>query len=399
MDFKEVLDAKERLQGIIQPTPLIKSPVFSGEYGNEVYLKPENFQVTGAFKIRGAYNKVASLSDSERSRGLISASAGNHAQGVAYSAQKLGVKAKIIMPSHTPLIKTAATKAYGVEVLLSGSCYDDAYETARTLEKEEGLCFVHPFDDAKVIAGQGTIALEILEELPDADILLVPIGGGGLAAGIALAAKHVNPSIQVIGVEPERAASMYNSKVHGKVKRLRKVETIAEGVAVKEPGKLTYDLIQKYLDEILLVSDYDIMEEFLVLLEKHKIVAEAAGVLSLAALKKLTVQNKKIVCVLSGGNIDVVTMAEMINRGLVTRGRLCCFQVELPDVPGQMLKIAGILAEHQANIIKLDHDQFKTIDRFRKVVLEVTAETSGKEHVALILQALRQEGYHVEVIY
>ncbi len=396
MTFEEIQLAKERLNGIINSTPLIKSEYFSNEVGNQVYIKPENLQLTGAFKIRGAYNKIAKLTDDEKARGLICSSAGNHAQGVAYAAQKLGVKATIVMPNTTPLIKVEATRSYGANVILEGDVYDEAYAEARRLEKEEGYVFVHPFNDYDVMAGQGTIGLEIYEDLKDVDCVLVPIGGGGLISGIAVALKNLNPDIRVIGVEPDGAMAMKLSMDEDRLITLDEVDTIADGVAVKIPGDRTFEIIRDYVDEIVTVSDYEIMEAFLILLERHKLIAENAGILSLAGLKKLDhIKDKKIACVVSGGNIDVVTISSMINKGLVVRGRIYRFKVELPDTPGQLLKISQVLCDHNANVIKLDHNQFRTLDRFKNVTLHVTIETNGHDHLKEILKALESEGFTI----
>lgn len=399
MNFEMLLAAKKNLQGVIKETPLIYSRTFSNESGNDIYMKAENLQITGAFKLRGAYHKICTLSQEQREHGLIAASAGNHAQGVAYSAKALGVHATIVMPIHTPLIKVEATRDYGAQVVLFGMGYDEAYQHAVELAQEKGYTFVHPFDDEEVIAGQGTIGLEILETLSDADTIIVPIGGGGLIAGVAMAAKLLKPSVKIIGVEPEGARAMQMSMEQGHVVALDHVNTIAEGVAVKRPGNIAFELVKQYVDEIVTVSDVDIMEAFLVLLEKEKLVAENAGVLSLAALKKLEVKNQKIVCVVSGGNIDVVTISELINRGLIIRGRVFCFSVELSDVPGELVKISTILAEHRANVIQLEHNQFKTIDRFKQVHLEVSVETNGHAHIKEIKDSLEENGYAVHVIY
>lgn len=390
-----VIEASHRLSGVINKTELIRSPFFSEESGNMVYIKPENFQKTGAFKIRGAYNKLAQLTESERSAGVITASAGNHAQGIAYAAKLMGLEATVVMPTATPLLKVNATKGYGAKVLLYGDTYDDAYGFALSQREKGGLTFVHPFDDLDVIAGQGTIGLEILEALPETDVILVPVGGGGLASGIAAYVKAINPRCKVIGVEPEGAMSMKTALSHGKITRLDSVHTVADGVAVKEVGKLTFELSGKYLDEIITVSDYDIMDAFLMLMEKHKIVAENAGALSLAALKKLTIRGKTVVSVLSGGNIDVVTMSAMINKGLSRRGRIFCFSVDLPDTPGQLLTISQVLADHKANVIKLDHNQFMNFDRFSHVQLQVTVETNGHDHIDGIIGGLNAVGYVV----
>lgn len=399
LNLTDVEKAAEILKGVSKKTELMYSSIFSNESGNEIYLKPENLQVTGAFKIRGAYNKISRLSEAEKKRGVIASSAGNHAQGVAYAAQKLGIKATIVMPKTTPLIKVAATKSYGANVVLHGDYYDEAYARAKELQEENNYVFVHPFDDLDVIAGQGTIGLEILEDLKDVDCIIVPVGGGGLISGIAAAAKSINPEVKIIGVEPEGAKAMKKSMEKNTVISLDTVKTIAEGVAVKTPGDITFEIIKDYVDEIVTVSDFDIMEAFLVVLEKQKLIAETSGVLPLAALKKINDKNKKIVCVISGGNIDVVTISSMINRGLVSKGRLFCFTVDLPDKPGELLKISQILAELNGNVIKLDHNQFKTFDRFMQVQLEVTVETNGHEHVNEIIGHLNEAGYKIVRVY
>ncbi|SNR99953.1 threonine dehydratase [Anaerovirgula multivorans] len=399
IDCLQFQDARERLKGIIKETQLIYSSVFSNESGNEVYIKPENLQITGAFKIRGAYNKISKLSIKEREQGLIASSAGNHAQGVAYGAAKLGVKATIVMPKTTPLIKVEATKSYGANVVLFGNCYDEAYGEARRLQVENNYLFIHPFDDLDVIEGQGTIALEILEELQAVDCILVPIGGGGLISGIAIAAKTINPAIKIIGVEPEGAQAMKISMDYGKLTCLDTVNTIADGAAVKAPGDINFSIIQKYVDEIVTVSDFDIMESFLVLLQNQKLIGENAGVLSLAGLKKIKEKNKKIICLVSGGNIDVLTVSSMINQGLVSRGRIFCFSVNLPDKPGELLKISEVLANLGANVIKLDHNQFKASNRFMEAQLEVTVETNGHRHVNEIISALQNIGYNIVKVY
>ena len=372
----EIQKSQTNLKGVTLKTGLIYSDVFSNESGNSVYIKPENLQITGAFKLRGAYNKLCSLTPSERKRGVIASSAGNHAQGVAYSAQKLGIKSTIVMPKTTPLIKVEATKSYGANVILIGDCYDDANAEAKKLEKEHNYVFVHPFDDLTVMYGQGTIACEIIEEIDDIDCILVPIGGGGLIAGIALAAKALKPNIKIIGVEPEGAKAMKDSIDCKKVVNLETVCTIADGVAVKKPGDLAFEIIRNYVDEIVTVSDFDIMESFLLLLEKHKLIAEASGALSFAGLKKIKERGKKVACVLSGGNIDVVTISSMIDKGLVSRGRLFCFSLEMSDIPGELVKVSTILANANANVVKLDHNQFKTNDRFMQVQLEITDRKS-----------------------
>lgn len=392
----EFMEARERLGTVIEKTKLIHSTVFSEESGNDIYIKPENLQKTGSFKIRGAYNRIAKLTEEEKSRGVIAASAGNHAQGVAFGAQKLGIKATIVMPKHTPLIKVEATKKYGAEVILHGDVYDDAYNKAKELQAEHGYTFVHPFDDEDVIEGQGTIALEVLEELPDAEIILVPIGGGGLISGVAAAAKMKNPQIKIIGVEPEGAASAVAALKNDEVVELSEAITIADGTAVKRIGDTTFDYIKKYVDEIVTVSDYELMEAFLLLVEKHKIVAENSGILSIAGLKKLNVKGKKIISILSGGNIDVLTISSMINKGLVNRGRIFTFSVDLPDKPGQLVAVSEMLSNQNANVIRLEHNQFKNLDRFHEVELQVTVETSGEEHIEKIIKNFKENGYIIK---
>lgn len=399
MQVEKIIKARENLKNVLKETNIFYSKVFSLESGNDVYIKPENLQTTGSFKIRGAYNKICNLDEDSKQKGLVAASAGNHAQGVAFSALELGVKATIVMPKSTPLIKVEATRAYGAEVVLFGDCYDEAYERATQLRDEHGYTFIHPFDDEEVIAGQGTLGLEIMEQIQDVDYIVVPVGGGGLISGVALAAKAINPQVRIIGVEPEGAKGMWLSLKENKLTELERVDTIAEGVAVKRPGKIPFEIVQKYVDQIVTVTDVDIMEAFLVLLEKEKLIAENAGVLSLAALKKLNIYNKKVVCIVSGGNIDVVTISELINRGLVIRGRVFCFSVELKDRPGELLKISSILAELSANVIKLEHNQFKTIDRFKQVHLEVSLETNGHNHIREIKETLEKNGYLVNVVY
>ncbi len=399
ISFNDIEKASILLKGIIQPTPLIESLFFSEEYNQHVYLKPENLQITGAFKIRGAYNFIFAMSEKEKKKGVIASSAGNHAQGVAYAAKLLNVKAMIVMPRTTPLIKIEATKKLGAEVLLSGDVYDEAYNDAVNIGKVRDLVFVHPFNDEKVIAGQGTIAIEILRDLPDCNAIIVPIGGGGLVSGIAIAAKHIKPDIKIIGVEPVGAATLSHCLEYGCVKELDSVQTIADGVAVKRAGEITFDIVSRYVDEIITVSDYDLMEAFLMLAERHKLIAENAAILSIAGLKKIQGPSQKIVSVISGGNIDVLTISGMIDQGLLSRGRIFCFSVELPDKPGQLLNVARILAEHNANVVKLDHNQFKSLDRLHKVHLEVTVETNGHDHINLIMEKFYQEGYTIDKIY
>lgn len=394
----DFMEARERLATIAVKTKLIHSAVYSQETGNDVYIKPENLQRTGSFKLRGAYNKISKLTEAEKACGVIAASAGNHAQGVALAAQRLGIKAVIVMPRHTPLIKVEATRQYGAEVVLAGEVYDEAYEKACELQREHGYVFVHPFDDEDVIEGQGTIALEILEELPNADIILVPIGGGGLISGVAAAAKLKNPQVKIIGVEPEGAASAKAAVAEGKPVNLPSVSTIADGAAVKLIGTKNLEYIQNYVDEIVTVSDYELMEAFLLLAEKHKIIGENAGLLSVAGLKKLRVRGKTVVSILSGGNIDVLTIASMITKGLVVRGRIFTFAVNLSDKPGQLVAVSEILAEQNANVIKLEHNQFKNLDRFHEVELVVTVETNGEDHIKKITAAMADRGYTIHRI-
>lgn len=388
-------EARKNLEGIITETNLIYSPIFSERSGNKVYIKPENLQVTGAFKIRGAYNMVAKLSDEEKNRGIITSSAGNHAQGVAYAAQKLGVKATIVMPRTTPLIKVENTRSYGVEVVLHGECYDDAYEEACRLEKEHGYTFIHPFNDLDVIEGQGTIALEILDELEDAEYILVPIGGGGLISGIAMAAKSINPDIKIIGVEPEEAQCMKKSLEENKIVTLDRVNTIADGTAVKTPGENNFSIVKDYVDDIITVSDYELMDAFLALLQSHKLIAENSGSLSLAAAGKLGVKDKKVVCLISGGNIDILTVSDLIDQGLIYTGRIFSFSVNVIDRPGELQRISDILADLGANIISVEHDSRKGKNIFMDVKLKVTVETNGHKHIESIIEELSKEGYEV----
>ena len=389
------IKAKEKLSKVLLKTSLIQSPIFSKEAGNEVYIKPENLQKTGSFKIRGAYNKITNLSDEEKKKGVIASSAGNHAQGVAYGAKESGIKAVIVMPKSTPLIKVESTKQYGAEVILHGDVYDDAFKKAKELEEKKGYVFVHPFDDKDVIYGQGTITLEILEELPETDIILVPIGGGGLISGIACAAKILKPEIKIIGVEPDGAASAYEAIKEDKVIELKEANTIADGTAVKKIGNTTFEYIKKYVDEIITVSDYELMEAFLLLVEKHKIIAENSGILSLAALKKLKEKNKKVVSVVSGGNIDVLMISSMINKGLIRRDRIFNFTVNIPDKPGELAKVVDLIAEQGANVVKLEHNQFKNLSRFKDIELQIIVETNGSEHIQKLIQAFEKKGYEI----
>ena len=395
----DVYRAAKQLEGVARKTRLIHSDYFSELCHNDVYLKPENLQHTGAFKLRGAYNKISQLTPEERVRGVITASAGNHAQGVAYAARKLGVKAVICMPATTPILKVEGTRALGAEVVLHGDGFDDAYAHRLELQKKHGYVYIHPFNDLQVLLGQGTTALEIIDALKDVDAILCPIGGGGFASGVALATKLVNPNVKVIGVEPENAACMKAALAADKVVTLDSADTVAAGSAVKTARPRTFEFCKKYLDDIITVSEIDIMNALLSLIEKHKLVAEDAGVLSLAALAKLPFHDKKVVSIISGGNIDISTISALIDKALIARGRVFCFAVQLPDKPGQLLNVSRILAEENANVIKLDHDQTKVTDSFKKVVLTVTVETHNEQHIHKIIQALNANGYEIQKIY
>ena len=394
----DVYRADKQLAGVVSKTKLIHSDYFSEISGNEVYLKPENLQHTGAFKLRGAYNKLSQLTAEERAKGVITASAGNHAQGVAYAAQKLGIKATICMPATTPILKVEATRAFGVEVVLHGDSFDDAAAHSLELQKEHGYVYVHPFNDREVLLGQGTTALEIINEFKDVDAILVPIGGGGFASGVALATKMVSPNVQVIGVEPENAACMKAALESGRIVTLDSADTVADGCAVKTAGELTFAFCKKYLDSIITVNEMEIMSALLSLIEKHKLIAEGAGVLSLAALQKLPFRDKKVAAIVSGGNIDISTISTLIDKALIARGRIFCFAVMLPDKPGQLLNVSQILTDENANVIKLEHDQARVTDSFKKVVLEVTVETHNQDHINRIIKALNDHGYDVEQI-
>lgn len=386
-------EASERVKEVILPTNLIYSEYYSAQTGAKVYFKPENMQYTGAYKVRGAYYKISTLSEEERAKGLITASAGNHAQGVAYAAKIFGVKAVIVMPTTTPLIKVNRTKGYGAEVVLHGDVYDDACAYAMKLAEENGYTFVHPFDDEVVATGQGSIAMEIFKELPTVDIILVPIGGGGLACGVSTLAKLLNPNITVIGVEPAGANCMQVSLKNGEVTSLPGVSTIADGTAVKTPGSNIFPYIQKNIDDIITVDDHDLIVNFLDMMENHKMVVENSGLLTVAALKKLDIRGKKVVSILSGGNMDVITIASVVQHGLIQRGRVFTVSVELPDRPGELLHVAEVIAKAQGNIIRLEHNQFVSINRNAAVELTITMEAFGHEHKESIIQALKDAGY------
>jgi threonine dehydratase len=391
-------EAYEDVKKVTLETKLIYSDYWSNQTGNQVYLKPENLQRTGAYKVRGAYYKITTMSDEERRKGLITASAGNHAQGVAYAAREYGVKATICMPTSTPLIKVNRTKALGAEVVLHGNVYDEAYEKALELAKEYGYTLVHPFDDLDVATGQGTIAMEIFKELPEVDVILVPIGGGGLATGVSALAKLLNPNIKVIGVEPAGANCMQESIKAGHVVTLPGVNTIADGTAVKTPGEKIFPYLVKNLDDIITVPDEDLVVSFLDMVENHKMVVENSGLLSVAALKQLDLKDKKIACVLSGGNMDIITMSSVVQQGLIMRDRIFTVSVLLPDKPGELSRVSGIIAEVSGNVIKLEHNQFVSINRNAAVELRITLEAFGTEHKEQIINALNEHGYKPRIV-
>ena len=398
MTLEKFEQAYETVQNVIIKTKLVYSDYYSESTGNKVYLKPENMQKTGAYKIRGAYYKISTLTDEERNKGLITASAGNHAQGVAYAAKLYGAKAVIVMPTTTPLMKVNRTKAYGAEVILHGDVYDEACNYALELAKEKGYTFIHPFDDLDVATGQGSIAMEIIKELPTVDIILVPIGGGGLATGVSTLAKLLNPNIKVIGVEPAGANCMQESLRKGEVITLPGVDTIADGTAVKTPGSKIFPYIQENLDDIITIEDNELIGAFLDMLENHKMLAENSGLLTVAALKHLEVKGKKVVSIISGGNMDVITFASLVQHGLIERERICTVSVLLPDKPGELTNVSRVIAEAHGNIIKLDHNQFVSINRNSAVELEITMETFGHDHKEQIMQSLKNNGYNPNLI-
>lgn len=393
--FEEASDLVKR---VTNPTKLIYSDYLSDQCGGKVYLKPENMQHTGAYKIRGAYYKISTLSAEERERGLITASAGNHAQGVAYAAKKFGCKATIVMPTVTPLIKVNRTKSYGADVVLYGDVYDDAYAYACELAEKNGYTFVHPFNDLDVAAGQGTIAMEIVQELPTVDYILVPVGGGGLVAGVSSLAKMLNPKIKVIGVEPAEAASMTAALQAGEVVELDSANTIADGTAVKAVGDKVLPYIQENVDDMLLVEDDELIGAFLDMVENHKMIIENSGLLSVAALKQLDCRGKKVVCILSGGNMDVITMSSIVQHGLIQRDRIFSVSVLLPDKPGELVQVAKTIADEQGNVIKLEHNQFVSTNRNAAVELRITMEAFGTEHKNRILDALEKAGFRPKLI-
>ena len=385
--------ASEIVKKVTKPTKLVYSEYLSEQTGGKIYLKPENMQHTGAYKLRGAYYKISTLTEEERAKGIITASAGNHAQGVAYAAKEFGCKATIVMPSITPLIKVNRTEAYGAEVILHGDVYDDAFEKARELAEETGCTFVHPFDDDDVITGQGTITMEIIQELPTVDYIFAPVGGGGLISGVAALAKMLNPKIQVIGVEPIEAASMSASLEAGEVVTLDSANTIADGTAVKTVGEKALKYAKEYVDMMLTVEDDELIGAFLDMVENHKMVVENSGLLTVAALKQIDLTGKKAVAILSGGNMDVITMSSIVQHGLIQRDRIFSVSVLLPDKPGELVRVADTIAKAQGNVIKLEHNQFVSTNRNAAVELRITLESFGTEHKSEILKALEDAGY------
>ena len=398
LSLKKFEEAAEKVKEATLPTNLVYSEYFSAQTGNKVYLKPENMQYTGAYKVRGAYYKISTMSEDARKKGLITASAGNHAQGVAFAAKKYGVKATVVMPTTTPLIKVNRTKGYGAEVILYGNVYDESCEYAIKLANEKGLTFVHPFDDLDVATGQGSIAMEIIKELPTVDYILVPIGGGGLATGVSTLAKLLNPNIKVIGVEPAGANCLQASFEAGKVVTLPTVNTIADGTAVKTPGSKLFPYLQKNLDDVIAVEDEDLIVAFLDMVENHKMIVENSGLLTVAALKQLNVKDKKIVSILSGGNMDVITMSSVVQQGLVQRSRIFTVSVLLPDKPGELVKVASIIAQANGNVIKLEHNQFVNINRKATVELRITIEAFGHEHKDEIVDKLEAAGLRPRIV-
>lgn len=398
LTLKKFEEAAEKVKEATLPTNLVYSEYFSNQTGNKVYLKPENMQYTGAYKVRGAYYKISTMSEEARKKGLITASAGNHAQGVAFAAKKYGVKATVVMPTTTPLIKVNRTKSYGAEVVLYGDVYDEACEYALKLAEEKGLTFVHPFDDLDVATGQGSIAMEIIKELPTVDYILVPVGGGGLATGVSTLAKLLNPNIKVIGVEPAGANCLQASIKAGKVTTLPTVSTIADGTAVKTPGSKLFPYLQKNLDDIITVPDEDLIVSFLDMVENHKMIVENSGLLTVAALKQIKDKDKKIVSILSGGNMDVITMSSVVQQGLVQRSRIFTVSVLLPDKPGELVKVAKIIADANGNVIKLDHNQFVSINRKATVELRITIEAFGHNHKEQIVSELEKNGLRPRLV-
>ena len=395
LSINEVYRASQVLKSIIRHTDLIAAPTIRKDC--DIFIKPENLQITGSFKVRGASYMISQLSDDEKARGVIACSAGNHAQGVALAAAKCGIKSIICLPAGAPISKVEATRSYGAEICLVPGVYDDAYNRALQIKEEKGMTFVHPFDNPLVIAGQGTIALEILNDMPETDCIIVPVGGGGVISGVAYAAKQLNPDIKVYGVQAEGAPSMVQSLEHGAIERLSSVSTIADGIAVKEPGEHTFEFCQKYVDKIVTVSEDEISAAILHLLEKHKLIAEGAGAVSVAAAMfgKLPIEGKRTVCIVSGGNIDVTFLSRIINRGLMKSGRQCTMTLELPDKPGQLSEVTRIIAAQGANVMSVLHERSTTSANVNSCILHVEMETRNNEHISEIRKALQNEGITV----
>ncbi len=398
LTLKKFEEACEAVNRVTLDTELIYSDYFSEQTGGKVYLKPENMQRTGAYKVRGAYYKISTLSEEARAKGLITASAGNHAQGVAYAAREFGARAVIVMPTTTPLIKVNRTKALGAEVVLHGDVYDDAEAHAHALAQEHGYTFIHPFDDPDVATGQGTIAMEIIKDLPLVDIILVPVGGGGLATGVSTLAKLLKPNVKVIAVEPEGAACLKASLEAGEVVTLPQVNTIADGTAVKTPGSRIFPYLQQNLDEVITVPDQELVTAFLDMVENHKMVVENSGLLTVAALRHIDGRDKKVVSVLSGGNMDVITMSSVVQQGLILRDRIFTVSVLLPDKPGELHRVSGLIADVNGNVIKLEHNQFVTINRNAAVELRITLEAFGTAHKKQIISVLEENGYRPRLV-
>ena len=398
LTLKKFEEAAIKVKEVTQPTNLVYSEYFSAQSGNSIYFKPENMQYTGAYKVRGAYYKISTLTDEERAKGLITASAGNHAQGVAYAAKIYGAKAIIVMPTTTPLIKVNRTKSYGAEVILFGNVYDESCEYALNLAKEKGLTFIHPFDDLDVATGQGSVGMEIIKELPTVDYILVPVGGGGLATGVSVLAKLLNPHIKVIGVEPAGANCLQESINTGEVVTLQNVSTIADGTAVQTPGRKLFPYLQQNLDDIITIEDEELIVAFLDMVENHKMIVENSGLLTVAAIKHLEVKDKKIVSILSGGNMDVITMSSIVQHGLIQRERIFTVSVLLPDKPGELVRVADIIAKAKGNVVKLEHNQFVSINRNAAVELRITIEAFGHEHKNEIVEKLEENGLRPRIV-
>ncbi len=393
LSLDKVFNAQTVLKNIIRETNLVRAYGVADDC--ELYLKPENLQITGSFKVRGSAYKIAMLSEEEKKKGVIACSAGNHAQGVALAATKSGIKSLICLPDTAPISKVEATKGYGADVCLAEGCYDDAYKKALELKESEGYTFVHPFDDENVIAGQGTIALEVLSELDNVDAIVVPVGGGGLISGIAYTVKQIRPSVKVYGVQVAGAPSMYNSIKCGKVECLQSVSTIADGIAVKQPGENTYNFVREYVDEIALVTDDEVASAILALIEKQKMIAEGAGAAAVAAVMfgKFDLKDKKVVAIVSGGNIDVTSLSRVIDRGLMKSGRSSSLLLELMDKPGQLKDVSRIIADCGGNVTGVHHERAGSTESVNGCYLRIVMETRNYDHVMEIKQALQSEGF------